>query len=245
MAAPPGAPAGAGFIQQVHCTENIQGIVGLRVPNIHLPRTGSRSRWGTQNHDQISSRSHMSPLSTEEAMILWNLLPNNVKNNPPQIDNLANRNEVARALGKLCINAGIVALPRGITRQIPRNMPLRSLTYYVSPGGRILEGKDNAIKLISFVYFNMDNGHRVRWSNMTGQEQWEWMDAHARCGFAHNRNVHETRGLRGTDLAQITTVAELTDVITRVSPSIQRRGRPAGHPVAANDFNNVVRNLFN
>ena len=95
----------------------------------------------------------------------------------------------------------------------------------------------------------MDTGHRVKWYNMTGREQWEWYDAWVDQDQTHLRVESETRGLIGTDPGRILTIQALNMAMDR-SPSLAGR-RPAnlifadGNALTDQEWNSaVVRQLF-
>jgi len=73
-------------------------------------------------------------------------------------------------------------------------------------------------------------------------EQFEWHAAFVKAARTHLRTENHTRGLRGTDIGQLTTVAMVTVALT-ISPSLQYR-RPDGHPIAAAQWPAARRRLF-
>ena len=88
----------------------------------------------------------------------------------------------------------------------------------------------------------MDDGHRVKWYNLTGREQYEWYDAYNRSNKTHLRNEAETRGLRGTNLNDITDQVSLVAAMDR-SPSLAHR-HPHAHVIPQHQWNDVVQDLF-
>ena len=103
----------------------------------------------------------------------------------------------------------------------------------------ILSKKD-AAAFGTFVYNNQD-APRTKWPHMTGEEQWEWFRVWRDiCQRTHERREAETRGLRGTNLiARVPDEATLEEVLP-TSPSLKRRRRPEGHPIAADAWANKL-----
>ena len=139
-------------------------------------------------------------------------------------------------------------LPEGCTDLLAAQQPaiplesLDSITYYVTTGNPLFTGKPGCNKFISFVYLNMDDGFRVKWYNLTGREQYEWYRAYERSNGTHLRNVAETRGLRGTNVNDITDQVSLTRAMEN-SPSLATR-YPQGHVISPQEWDDVRVNLF-
>lgn len=225
----------AAFIRDTHCSKAIQRMVGLHRANIDVPRLGDRSTTGEIGYDRNGSACHMSPLTEGEAALVYSLIPANHKTNP------ANAN-VARVVAKIA-NTGTIGIPGECATMLRNaNAPLDPLTFYMTLGAPLFIGMTDSHKFISFLYLNMDNGHRVKWYNLTGREQFEWYDCWTAQARTHLRNENATRGLRGTDVSQLTTQNEVRDALVR-SPSLSRR-RPHGHAIPQNQWNDLVQNLF-
>ena len=223
------------YRKAVHASQRIQNRVGLGEPNCEVPRVGDRTRIGAQGFNLVSCLSHMQPLTGPQALLLWNMIPANAKHFPP------NAND-AQALSLLAQMAG-EAIPRGCAALLPHGQARQEpVTFYHSPGSPIFKTRLHAYYFISFLYLNMDLGHRVKWYDLTGREQFEWYDAFEACGYTHLRNEPNTRGLRGTDLSAITTQDQLAQVVPR-SASISRR-RPNGHTITQDDWNATVNRLL-
>ena len=88
----------------------------------------------------------------------------------------------------------------------------------------------------------MDHGHRVRWYDLTGREQYEWYEAWMDNNRTHLGVEAETRGLRGTHPARIPeTVAGIQAAIERSLTAV--RHRPVGHVIPQNQWDDVSRRL--
>ena len=221
------------FLASRDCTLAIQRIVGLRKQNCETPRAGDRSRIGEPGYDINTCNAYMQSLSNTQATIIWGLIPDAAKNNPADAN-------AAVAISLMAQNAG-QGTPNACARLLPNgqaNAP--NIVYCVSPGSPIYIGKDGMTRFISFLYTNMDEGHRVKWYDLTGREQYEWFECWSNHGRGYQR-IQETVGLCGTNLNRITTVAALTAATMR-SPSL-KDCRPAGHPIPAGQWTNVARNL--
>ena len=86
----------------------------------------------------------------------------------------------------------------------------------------------------------LDPGHRVKWYDQTGLEQYEWYRAWRNVLFTHTRMAAETAGLNGTDPSRLT-VATIGEALQR-SPSLANR-RPPVNIIPLNDFNNAMNAL--
>ena len=115
-------------------------------------------------------------------------------------------------------------------------------------GNFVLCNYQDGSRLISFVYENMDDGHRISWPDLTGREQGEWIARWEDCGRDFRRHEDMTRGLRGTNINTLQDRASVQAAM-RMSPSLSRR-RPANHVVAEDDWTTaankagVPRRLF-
>ena len=224
------------FNVDVHCSPEIQEAVGLRKAMCEVPRVGEKTRPGEQNYHQNSSWCLSETFTTDGARTIWNMIPDARKNNP------GNRN-TAYQLALLAKNANVDPTP-GMTRLIPNAADKGfGQSFYVAPGSGLFEGLRASHRFISFVHTNQDDISREKWFNMTGREQFEWYRAWERAGRTHLRNEAETNGLRGTDLGRITTRQELNNAMV-LSPSLGRRGRPNGHAVNQNDWDEITARLF-
>jgi hypothetical protein len=150
---------------------------------------------------------------------------------------------MASDLLQLADNAG-EPRPQGCTDMFPRHRggpPPAQVTFYVAPGGPIIEGVTSSHRFIAFIYNNMDVP-RIAWPKLTGEQQWEWYTAWERNGRGWTRSRNETLGLRGTNCQEITTSAELRRAMI-VSPSLAER-RPDVHPLPNNTWTRTRRQLF-
>ncbi len=218
------------------CPVFVQQTVGLHLHSIQFPRAGDRTATGQHGPEMVASNYHLNSLSTESAVILWNLVPTGFKTNPttPQ----------AKAATQLALNAG-VEVPDECADRLGNNLPgAAPVQMYVAPGSYFFEDEEDAAKFIVFVYNNMDEDHRTKWKKMTGQERHEWHMAYVNCGRVWHRVLpRNTRGLRGTDLDDIQTQQELRRAAL-VSPSVSRR-RPQQHNINNQEWlNGSRRGLF-
>ena len=212
---------------------HVQREVGMHSPNCEIPRHGDRTREGLSGYDRVSCNSHATPFSRDTARAIWAAVDPTFKNHPVDAFQARSLIHLAQVADR--------PIPEGCATAVGNDVPPLPVTYYNHPGGPIILGKHIANRFITFIYRNMDNGHRVKWYNLTGREQWEWYEAFLRCGETHVRNEAETHGLRGTDLGRITTVAQLHQAGQRSPGSV--RQRPANHPIAQQAWD-VARNLF-
>lgn len=214
--------------QFAHMAAQLQ--VDLRVVNVQIQRQGDRTAQGQQGCDMASSCAHMNPLSKEAALFIFNQLSQAIKDNP----GTAQR---AEYIAQLARNAA-EPIPAGCANLITRPIPDEGVRIYWTPGGHLFTGRSDAARFISFLFLNMDDGHRIAWPDLTGREQWEWGEAWKRCGKTHVRVVNQTRGLPGTNIGLLTTVANVRAAMA-ISPSLKDR-RPAQHPVNAADWTNAA-----
>ena len=210
----------AAFDATLHCTHGIQEIVGLREPMVAPTRIGDRTRAGMTGYDVVGVHVHMQPPTRLQANDIWDQVPNEVKDDPPNA-------RVANALAVLANNAGVrvpdaianVAIPR------VRDNTVTAVTHYCAPGSIQFTGLLNAKKFIAFLHANMDDGSRIKWYDMTGRQQWEWYQAWLNSAQTHLRTENNTRGLKGTDLTVLVNVDQLRDAMLR-SPSLARYPKP-------------------
>ena len=236
---PPLPPVFMPFVFKRDCSRRIQGAFGVEAPHINIPRAGDKSTTSDGGHDVTHVHTHMAPIPTASAKIIWDLVDDAVKLAP--VDQAQ-----AIALHQLANNAGY-GPTTGMNRRIPHDVAVRDcfpVTVYQSVGGITLIGKESVPKLISFVYKNMDpSPHRVKWYNLTGREQCEWIEVWMELGQPHDRRANQTLGLRGTDILRIHTEAVLQQAMER-SPTLVSR-RPPEHPeLTQEQFTTVNRNLF-
>ena len=100
-----------------------------------------------------------------------NLIPQATQDAPQTADK-------AKAISILCTHADrptpaacSLLLPQGAAKVEP-------FIQFIAPGSPLFVGKIYGNKFISFLWFNMDAGHRVKWYDLTGREQWEWYEVH-------------------------------------------------------------------
>ena len=224
------------FNSAEHCSARIQRAVGLRSPVCEIPRLGDRTTTGERDECQVPSYAHMETMSTQEAAAVFAVVPDNDKNAPGSY-------HLAMGISKLASNAADNT-PAGCGRRIRQGggepAPCR---FYCAIGGKLYTTFAEANKAIAFIYVNMDQGFRVQWNDLTGHEQWEWLECYERNGKTHTR-VADSVGLRGTDIGRLHTAQEVENAMLR-SPSLNRR-RPNNHAVtqaewdAANEAVNRV-----
>jgi len=217
-----------------HVDPPMQARVGLHKPNITLVRDGERNATGDESCTILSSVAYQAGFTQNEALLLWNMIPTATRDAPTDADKAAILSKLAQIARQLTPPACLTLLNGDEERGNP-------VTYLFTPGSPFIEGRRNAIKLIAFVDANQDRGHRIKWSEMTGRQQFEWYDAYVRSGCVHTRVEAETRGLVGTNCTEIDTTDKLADALPR-SPSLARR-RPATSPVTADEWANVAREL--
>lgn len=156
------------FNEQTHCPTEIREAIGLDLPYVNVPRIGDRSSESSNaGCDQTHCIVHMDPMSTKSARIVKRMITGEAwEAAPGSVDK-------AKAIGQLATNCGIG--PPLATAEIleGQKVPTPSVTYYNCIGGFIVEGKDVIPKFISFVYWNMDPGHRIKWPDLTGRQQCE------------------------------------------------------------------------
>jgi len=203
------------FNLKTHVSTKIEKVVGLRKANIDVPRRGDRTAEGDLAVDQMCAYSFMHGLNQAEALIVWNNLTDEIKTGP---GNAA----TAIVLSKIASVAEVV-VPQAVTTLVPDDTPdAEGVLYIITPGSPVILGKRDANKFISFLYLNMDNRpHRVKWSELTGEEQYEWYTVWLNHGKSHLR-IPETVGLRGTNLDNITTIDAL-ETAMGLTPSLKRR----------------------
>ena len=225
----------AAFNARVHANPDIQAAVGLNVVVCDPPARGNRTCLGQMGPNQLSSMSVQQTFTTEQAGCILNMIPDASKDDPP--DDLTRE-----SIAKLALQAG-QNVPDGCQVDDDDEEDPLHISFIITPGSPILQNKKQANKLISYVFMNQDNAHRVLWADMTGREQYEWVNSWERSGRSHVRQEGLTRGLRGTDLVgRITDRAQLQAALGN-SPSLRRR-RPDGHPnLTVNDWDEIARQL--
>ena len=221
------------FDVETHVSYTIERATGLRKANINPPRVGDRTAKGDCACDQLSSHAIMHGFTKPEARVLWNALPDGVKTAPVTADR-------AGVLAKVAKIAGQTVPPECEALVEGTDVETDPVLIVLSPGSPLMFGRVDSNKFISFLYLNMDRGHRIKWAKFSGEEQYEWYDAWVRADKTYER-VPETVGLRGTNLTRITT-AEALEASMRHSPSLMRR-RPVNHTVAADEWEGTAREL--
>ena len=229
------------FVEREHASRTIQEDVGLFVANCRVPRNGDRSANGEQGCNINSSKARMKAFNSAQALRLWNLIPDGAKNDPADL-------ETAQDLSLLAAMAG-EPTPQGVQEMTGRRADTANVDFYWTPGGAILEGLTDSSKFISFLNMNMDQQSRVAWSDLTGREQFEWIDVWKDCDKTCERREAHTRGLRGTNLDRIPDVAGVQEAMAR-SPSLAVRVNenaedltevlPDNHPVVDADWRSAA-----
>jgi hypothetical protein len=217
-----------------HCSARIEGFVGLRKPNITVPRKGDRNAVGDFGANMIGSQSFQQGWSKEEAVALWAEIPAAVKTNPATVT-------LATVLSKTAQLAE-ETIPPGCLAMLNDVEPKPELAQVACTfGGPLVIGHTIAPKFISFLFLNMDNEYRVKWTDLTGQQQYEWYEAWERCECTYDRVENQTRGLMGTDVSTLTTADAVEDAMI-LSPSLGKR-RPDAHPVDDATWNAMAKRL--
>jgi len=217
-----------------HCSARIENFVGLRKPNIAIPRKGNRNKEGDFGASIIGSQAVQQGMNQEEALLLWPTISDAAKNNPEGVPLASLISKIAQ-LAEVNVPPGCLTVLAGIE---PKPDPA---VVYCTFGGPLVVGHTIAPKFISFLFLNMDNGYRVKWTDMTGQQQYEWFEAWNRCSRTHQRREDETRGLAGTNLSVLAEPPAL-EAAMMMSPSLGKR-RPDGHPIAEDDWNAMAKRL--
>jgi len=217
-----------------HCSSRIETFVGLRKPNITVPRKGDRNTVGDFGANIIGSESFQQGMTQEEAAALWTEISDNAKNNPGTVM-LATVVSKTAQLAEKRVPAGCLAMLNGVE---PKPEPV---SVACTLGGPIVIGHTIAPKFISFLFLNMDNNSRVKWTELTGQQQYEWYEAWERCECTYERVENQTRGLMGTDVTTLTTPHAIEDAML-LSPSLGKR-RPDAHPVDEDTWNEMAKRL--
>ena len=230
------------FVEREHASRNIQEDVGLFVANCRVPRSGDRSANGEQGCNINSSKARMKAFNSGQALRLWNLIPDDAKNDPADL-------ETAQDLSLLAAMAG-EPTPQGVQEMTGRRADTANVDFYWTPGGAIQEGLTDSSKFISFLNLNVDQETRVAWSDLTGREQFEWVDVWKACDKTHERREAHTLGLRGTNLNRIQDVAGVREAMAR-SPSLAIRVNenaqdltgviPANHVVQEDDWTGAAQ----
>ena len=165
----------------------------------------------------------MQPLSTKNALRIYNLILNAAKHQPASVED-------ALAISLLAQNAGrgTPAWLLGHSSLVETRQP-EPVAIYWTAGNCILGGRTFGSRFISFVYLNMDGDSRVKWYDLIGHEQNEWIDCWISLGRPFLCNEDATRSLRGTDLTQIADAVGLEAAMAH-SPSLVCR-RPDQHTI--------------
>ena len=222
------------FNVDTDCTMAIQIAVGLYKVSCNVPRNGDRTTTGECGYNFNSSVAHMEPFNKDDAQRIWEWIPQQHKDTP------ANAN-IAMTVAKAANISGNF-MPNGCRTHLTQRAVTSSTTaFYITPGGFFIKGVRDSHKFIAFLYTNMDVGHRVKFYDMTGQEQYEWHECWCRNAKTHLRVEPQTRGLRGTNLGRITDVQGLEAALVR-SPSASRR-RPATHALNEQVWVGTARRL--
>ena len=219
------------FNARKQCKPKLQNAVGLHKMEVDRVRKGDLTRPGEQAPDMICAYALKTGLNKETAAVLFEALSDDVKDNPTSVAQ-------ANAVGRLAIIAGEQP-PKGCRRYDGYNVEEEDTTYYWTPGSHLFTGKMDSAKFITFYYKNTTKEDRVDWAELTGAEQFEWVEAWKRCQKEHGKNEQQTRGLRGTDVKKITTVEEL-DLVAPNTPSLKRR-RPANHGITVANWTSPDR----
>jgi len=226
------APA---FNVHTHVTPHIQRVVGLQLINCKVPWIGNHTWEGEQGYDSISSTAHMQPLSTKNALRIYNLILNAAKHQPVNAED-------ALAISLLAQNAG-QGTPAGCSALIAGgDAPTEPVTIYWTAGNCILSRRTFGSRFISFVYLNMDGDSRVKWYDLIGHKQNEWIDCWISLGHPFLCNEAATHSLRGTDLTQIADAVGLEAAMAH-SPSLVCR-RPDQHTIQLDIWAGIAQNLF-
>jgi len=220
--------------KKVHCSARIKNFVGLRKPNITVPRKGDCNKEGDFGVNIIGSQSVQQGMNQEEAALLWPMILAEAKNNPGGVPLASLVSKVAQ-LAEVPIPPACLAALAGVE---PKPDPAM---VYCTLGSPLVIGHTIAPKFISFLFLNMDNEHRVKWSDMTGQQQYEWFEAWERCEQTYQRNENETRGLAGTNLGVLNDAPAIKGAML-LSPSLGKR-RPEEHPVNEETWNAMAKRL--
>ena len=170
-----------------------------------------------------SGHCHQQGLNVDRAQAVLNVIPQPVKDHPPDADTAWGIGQIAKMADRE-IPDGCEALVLAGGGNI---VPEKKQDYYY-PGGFWFTTTTAMKNFILFLYNNQDAADRVLWYNMTGREQFEWYQAFEANGRTHAR-VAGTTGLRGTNLNALNTPGALAAAVA-VSPSLAER-RPNHHPV--------------
>jgi len=223
------------FVKHRDCSLAHQTAIGLMEPNCPVPRTGERTRVGAHGVNIVSCSSHAQPLSQPDALRLWGLIPQAEKDHPQSPEHAQSLSLLAQMAGR--------NTPDGCADLLPNDMAqVENVTFYHTLGSPLFKVRQTALRFISFVYYNTDQGHRVLWQEMTGQEQYEWYNAFVAAGETYLRHEQATNGLRGTNMDRIHNAPQLAAVMQR-SPSVAHRRSPH-HRIPAQQWDTVRRNLF-
>jgi hypothetical protein len=205
-----------------HCSARIENFVGLRKLNIAIPRKGNRNKEGDFGASIIGSQAVQQGMNQEEALLLWPMILDAAKNNPGGVPLASLISKIAQ-LAEVPIPPGCLTALAGVE---PKPDPA---VVYCTFGGPLVVGHTIAPKFISFLFLNMDNGHHMKWTDMTGLQQYEWFEAWKHCSCTHQHHEDETHGLAGTNLSILNEPTAL-EAAMMMSPSLGKH-RPDGHPI--------------
>ena len=206
---------------------------GLHNPVCPRIRRGEQTSMGEMGDDIMSSIAIQKPMSKEVAQKVWDLIPAANKAAPAD-------EEEANGIAHIAFFAE-ERVPDAV--KMTMTIDHGGVEYYNTPGGPFIRGINPSKKFPKFLYANMDAGHRCKWYNMSGSEQWEWIEVWNANDQPDNRLADDqVYGLRGTNLGRITTQEELNEAVDR-SPSLLYRARPTTHSLTEAQWA-TARQLF-
>ena len=126
-------------------------------------------------------------------------------------------------------------------------------TYAVLGAPHFFDNVKATEKFIMFFWNNTDKGHRLKWNDLTGKEQEDWIKLFRSNGETHTRLPDaDTNGFKGTNPGRVTD-ANLQDILTRTprfKGEIERIGvfhdndNPRSpYRISQDNFDNVVGQL--
>jgi hypothetical protein len=210
-----------------------QRRAGLHYPVCPRIRQGEKTATGQMGDDIMSSMAIQKPMSKESAEKVWALIPDANKTAPTDA-------EEANGIAHIAYFA-----EQRVPEAVETTMTIDhgGVEYVTTPGGPFIRGIKPSKKFPKFLYANMDAGYRCKWYNMTGSEQWEWIEVWTENDQPDNRLAgDEVHGLRGTNLGRIMTEDGLKEAIDR-SPSLLQRARPENHALTEVQWE-TARQLF-
>lgn len=201
------------------------------------PLIGERSVSRYSGSGGITVYHHNFMCRKAHALTIWNHLPPNHKANPPSED-------AAMAYAQIADAAGI-EIPQSIRDQLPAPGSDNYQEFFVtvlSPGSMVIPGAMKIKQFIVFIWVNTVPQFRMRYSDMTGREQYEWTEAWKHSSEGFHQNEQRTLGLVGTDLHSIRTSKQLRDCLNR-SPSLRNR-RPRHHILSKSKWEQAAVDVF-